>query len=187
VSASGQTRQVQTPTGRCAISGRTIGEGEPFYAVLFEEGDSFRREDYSLESWTGPPQGSYCTFKTRMPVREKKKKLYVDDDVLIDFFLRLESDHDPVRVQFRFVLGLILMRKRLLRFDRGANHDGREIWQMTLIRDKSEHRLVNPELSDDQIDAVSRQLGAILQGDYARENGMNEVSDSTDRPDGESS
>lgn len=185
MSATGQTRQVQTATGRCAISGRPLGEGETFYAVLFEDGDSFRREDYSLESWSGPPQGSYCTFKTRMPVREKKKKLYVDDDVLIDFFLRLESDPDPVRLQFRFVLGLILMRKRLLRFDRSANHDGREVWFVTLMRDRSEHRLVNPELSDDQIDAVSRQLGAILQGDFDGENGAPEVLDSAERPNGE--
>ena len=165
MSVAGQQWQVQTPTGQCAKTGQPIKEGDPFYAVLFEEGELFRRADYSVESWQGPPEGCYCYFKTRMPVKEKKKKLYVDDELLIEFFLRLESDTEPVRVQFRFVLGLILMRKRLLRFERSATVDGQDSWTLTLMRDKSEHRLVNPDLSDEQIDVVSKQLGSILHGD----------------------
>ncbi len=160
-----QQWELEGTTGRCAATGRAFEEGEEFYTVLFEQGESFTRADYSLEGWTEPPERAFCYFKTRVPVKEKKKKLLVDNELLINFFARLADETEPVRVQFRFVLALILMRKRLLRYETTVNQDGVEVWEMTLPRDQSPHRVVNPHLTDDQIEAVSRELTAILHGD----------------------
>jgi hypothetical protein len=160
-----QEWEVQPAAGRCAITGRKLQEGEEFYSALFEDGETFRRVDYSPESWKGPPEGSYCHFKSRMPVKEKRKKLLVDNDILSSFFLRLADDAEPARVQFRFVLALILMRKRLLRYEGSKVEAGVEVWRMILMTDRSEHRVVNPRLTDEQIEGVSSQLSAILHGD----------------------
>lgn len=174
-----QQWQVETSTGKCAATGRVLNEGEQFYAVLFEVGESFRRADYSLQGWQGPPEGAYCHFKTRVPVKEKRKKLLVDNEVLAEFFRRLEDETEPVRVQFRFVLALILMRKRILRYDGTTTEESREIWQMTLTRDQSTHRVVNPHLTDVEIEGVSKQLSAILHGDMGV---WATVSDETEPP-----
>ena len=163
-----QQFEVEAVTGRCAATGLTIKEGEEFYTVLFEAGESFTRADYSLKSWTGPPEGAYCHFKTRMPVKEKRKKMLVDKELLISFFERLAGETESARLQFRFVLALILMRKRLLRYEDSAPEDDREVWRMTLTRDKSVHRVINPKLSDEQIEDVSRQLSAILHSDMGQ-------------------
>jgi len=160
-----QEWEVQPAAGRCALTGRKLQEGEEFYSALFEEGETFRRVDYSPESWKGPPEGSYCHFKSRIPVKEKRKKLLVDNDILASFFLRLGDDAEPARVQFRFVLALILMRKRLLRYEGSKVEAGVEVWRMVLLTDRSEHRVVNPRLTDEQIEGVSSQLSAILHGD----------------------
>jgi hypothetical protein len=160
-----QQWQVDAATGRCAETGRAFEEGEEFYTVLFEQDETFTRLDYSMEAWQGPPKDAYCHFKSRVPVKEKQKKLLVDNEVLIGFFRRLADESEPVRLQFRFVLALILMRKRLLRYDGSAVEDGLDIWRMTLTRDQSTHRVVNPRLTDGQIEGVSRQLSAILHGD----------------------
>ncbi|MFH1107638.1 MAG: hypothetical protein V1790_00350 [Planctomycetota bacterium] len=160
-----QEWEVQPAAGRCALTGRKLQEGEEFYSALFEEGETFRRVDYSRESWKGPPEGSYCHFKSRIPVKEKRKKLLVDNDILASFFLRLGDDAEPARVQFRFVLALILMRKRLLRYEGSNVEAGVEVWRMVLMTDRSEHRIVNPRLTDEQIEGVSSQLSAILHGD----------------------
>lgn len=162
-----QQWELQRSVGQCAATGRVLGEGEEFYTVLFEEGETFRRLDYSTEAWQGPPEGSFCHFKTRMPVKEKAKRLLVDDELLINFFLRLADEQEPARVRFRFVLALILMRKRLLKYQGSEKTpDGDEVWTMTLSRDQSSHRVANPRLTDDQIEDVSRELTAILHGDY---------------------
>ena len=160
-----QQWEVESASGVCRKTGRAFVEGEEFYTVLFEEGESFRRADFAADSWEGPPEGCFCFFKSRRPVKEKKKKLLVDSEMLIGFFRRLEDETEPVRVQFRFVLALLLMRKRLLQYESSATKDGQEVWQMVLTYDKSTHGVVNPSLTDDQIEDVSRQLSAILHSD----------------------
>lgn len=163
-----QDWQIEHATGVCAVSGRKLEEGEEFYTVLFEAGESFKRADYSLDVWKEPPEGTFCYFRSRVPVREKRKRLLVDDDLLVNFFRRLAEETEPVRVQFRFVLALILMRKRQLRYEGSATEDGAEIWRMVLLCDQSAHRVVNPRLNDREIDEVSRQLGGILHSDMHR-------------------
>jgi hypothetical protein len=160
-----QQWEVASTTGRCAATGRPFEEGEEFYTVLLEDGESFRRVDYSLSGWSGPPDRAFCHFKSRVPVKEKQKKLLVDQEVLIGFFERLAEESEPVRIQFRFVLALILMRKRLLRYDGSKMEDGVEVWTMTLTRDQTGHRVINPNLTDEQIEGVSTQLSAILHSD----------------------
>jgi hypothetical protein len=160
-----QQWEVESSSGRCAATGRLFKEGEEFYTVLFEEGESFKRADYCTEAWNGPPEGAYCHFKSRVPVRERRRQLLVADELLLGFFQRLAAETEPVRVQFRFVLALILMRKRLLRYEGSASEDGSEVWQMVSPREQTSHRVVNPHLTDEQIESVSRQLGAILHGD----------------------
>ena len=157
--------EIARSSGVCSASGRPIEEGEEYYVVILEDGESFRREDYSLEAWTGPPTGAFCHFKSRIPPKTRKKRLFVDDDLLVNFFLRLADEADESRLRFRFVLGLILMRKRLLRYQETIREDGREYWQMCLAKDRSMHRVLNPQLTDDQVGGVSQQLGAILHGD----------------------
>lgn len=153
--------------GCCVKTGRQFAGAESFHVVLFEDGDGFRREDYSPEAWVGPPEGSFCCFKSRMPADEKgkKKRLLVDDDVLIDFFTRLKDEKERGRLQFRFVLALILMRKRLLKYEETRRDGEVEVWQMRLVKDGSLLPVVNPRLTDEEIESVSRQLGAILHAD----------------------
>lgn len=161
------TKHLSSPLGRCSVNGRELAEGEEFYSALFEDGDSFRRVDFAPESWTGPPEGAFCYFRSHVPVRKRKKRMLVDDEALIAFFGRLAGETDPVRVEFRFVLALLLMRKRLLRYEGSRIEADAETWDMILIRDGSTHRVINPRLTDDRIAGVSSQLTAILHGDMA--------------------
>jgi len=184
-----QQWEVERPKGQCAATGRVFEEGEEFYTVLFEDGDSFKRVDYCLDAWEGSPEGAYCHFKTRVPVKEKRKKLLVDNELLVNFFVRLANDTQPVRVHFRFVIALILMRKRRLRYERSVVDGGAEVWDMTLVHDQSKHRVNNPRLTDDQIEEVSRQLSAILHDDMGEwavgESDAGPESEQTDHPDDE--
>jgi len=151
--------------GVCAASGRTLAEGEEFYAVLFEDNGTLRREDYSLEAWKGPPDLAFCAFKSRIPVKEKKKRPAFNTQVLIDFFQRLEAESERSRLQFRFVLALILMRKRILRFEETI-HDpqGDEYWQMRMTKEQTLHRVLNPRLNEEEIERLSKQLASVLEG-----------------------
>ena len=154
-------------TGRCQVSGKAIGEGDDYYAVLFDRGESFERLDVAVDNWTGPPEGAFSYWRARVPVKAKKKRLLVDDAVLVGFFERLGQESEPSKLEFRFVLALILMRKRLLRYERTVNDGGQEVWLMKLKGSEAAHRVVNPNLGEDRITAVSSQLSAILHEDVA--------------------
>ena len=97
---------------------------------------------------------------------EEKKKLLVDDDLLMNFFRRLEGETQGVKISFRFVLGLVLMRKKLLIYDRMVKQDdGVELWQMHFRGSNQMHEVIDPKLDEDKIAEVSGQLTQILNGE----------------------
>jgi hypothetical protein len=84
--------------------------------------------------------------------------------VLTQLFLRLEEEEGEAKQQFRFMLALLLMRKRLLKMQDSVREEGREYWRLMLMSDRSIHKVWNPELAPEQVDRLSAQLTAILSG-----------------------
>ncbi len=164
--------EVSRTTGQCGVSGRTFAEGEAFHSVVIETPQGFERRDISEEHWKGPPADAICHFKARVQKREKPRKTFVDDEVLVNLFLRLADNEEPVKVRFRFVLSLILMRKRLLKYARTLRDEGREHWEMRLMSDGSLHSVLNPCLDESEIEDVTEELGAILHGDSGGHNAL---------------
>jgi hypothetical protein len=156
--------EISRPIGRCSVSGKVFAEGEPFHSAIFETPQGFERRDYSEECWQGPPEGAMCVFQTRLPRREEKRRTFVDDGALLTFFMRLADCEEEAKQRFRFVLSLILLRKRLLKYERTIRVGDREYWEMRLTRDKSLHKVYNPVLADAEIQELTGQLGAILAG-----------------------
>ncbi len=174
-------KQIERFQGRCARTDAPLNEGDVFYSVLYEDGDSFRREDYCEKSWDGPPPDAYCWFRSRVPSRDEKpkKKVFVDDNLLIEFFKRLADDTQLVRQQFRFVLALILMRKRLLKYVQTVTDNEQETWQMRFPKNDDIHDVINPRLQDDEIESVSQQLGMVLHADMGEFSGESTDSEPT--------
>ena len=119
--------QVQRSAGRCAGTDKELTPGEEYYAALIETEEGFERKDFSEEYWQQNTPKVFCFWKTRIPTKDKKKKLLVDDSVLVNIFERLENEEDQIKINFRFVLALILMRKRILKYD---NTNPRSIFAM---------------------------------------------------------
>lgn len=172
--------QIAPHSGVCTISQRHMEEGEEFYAVLFETPEGFERREYSVAAWTEPPEGYFCFWKSRIPHKEQKKKLLVDDEVIINLFLRLEDSTAEIKLHFRFVLALILMRKRILKYEETVIENGAEFWVMRLVKEKTHYRVLNPRLTDEQTTRVSQELGAILHGDLSAFDDMNAEASSPD-------
>jgi len=101
-----------------------------------------------------------------VPRKEEKKKLLVDDAVLVEFFERLEGQQEPERLQFRFVLALILMRKRKLAYEGSEKQDEQDVWVMRMRGTKNIHHVIDPHLDEDKIAAVSESLSTIMEGDF---------------------
>lgn len=163
--------EIARSSGRCAATGRELSPGEPCIAVLCEraDDDGFERLDYSVDAWASGtrPQRLFSYWKTTTPHPHGKKRVFVDDDMLRNLFERLADDDRPQRVAFRFVIALVLMRKRLLRYVGCREEDGIERWTLQWKGAAPDDvvTLVNPGLADDDVRAVSDQLSEILNGE----------------------
>src|SRR4029079_2436406 len=110
--------------------------------------------------------GTFCHWKGKIPVKQKRQgPVSLDPELLTHLFVRLEeSDSEPMQ-QLRFVIALLLMRKRRVRMEQTIQQEGRELWQLRLLQDGSLHQVPNPQLSSEQVDRLGTQLLALLSGD----------------------
>jgi len=157
--------QVERTSGLCQGTGNKLQPGDEYYAALKETESGFSRCDYSREYWEEHKPEVYSFWQTQVPMPNQKKKLFVDDGLLINFFERLAEEKELIKINFRFVLALILMRKRILKYVDSRREDDVEIWRMRMVRSTDIHEVVNPHLDEEQIQEVSQELSQILQGE----------------------
>ena len=153
--------------GRCVACERELSAGEEFLATVREDGEGLTRHDYCpacAEKRPADEPGVLAAWRTRAPKPQEKKRLFVDDDVLVSFFERLAEAEEEAKVNFRFVLALILMRKKLLVYDRLRKEpDGREVWLMHFRGQEQPHEVLDPKLDDEKIAEVSGRLGEVME------------------------
>ena len=162
--------QVARSTGRCESSGVELPPGTTCIAALCDdsESDGFRRIDYSLEAWEGGarPEALFSHWRTSVPESNARQRILVGDDVLIDLLERLEGEEKPKRQAFRFVIALVLLRKRLVRFDRREETPEGVMWHLSGRGEVQDTwTVLDPSLGDDDIVDLHEQLGEVLQGD----------------------
>src|SRR2546422_6039278 len=126
--------QIQPNTRRCCATGRELRPGEKFFSILVEESDRFLRQDYSSEAWQGPPAGAFSFWSGKIPTSDEEAKPRFDDDLLLDCFQRLEGQSEPAKVNFRYVLALLLLRRKRLKFEQAENSAGQEIMSLHCSR-----------------------------------------------------
>jgi len=160
--------EINKPLGQCFGSGRRIEHGQEYFGALVVAEEGLQRRDFCAEYWLSEKPDVFCHWKTRLPEPGQKKQLFVDDQMLMSFFERLARETDQEKIDFRFVLTLILMRKRLLKYSESRTEDGKEIWRLRIPGDKTAEgmvEVVNPHLDAEQIEQLSSQMGEILHTD----------------------
>jgi len=143
--------------------------------VESDEDDTLGRLDLSLEAWEAGerPDRLFAFWRATMPSPEEKHNPFLGDDELLAIFEQLcESPENSTEQQatFRFLLALLLLRKRLLRQDGSRpGEDGRRVM---LLRRKGENKeetpaieVPDPGLDDSDAAEAAVALGSALRGD----------------------
>ena len=172
MSRSGSEYHIGRPTGVCAATGRVLEPSTTYVATLCEhpEDEGFDRLDYSDDAWESGtrPERLFSYWRATVPEPDEKRRIFVDDAVLLQLFEQLDGDERPQRIAFRFVLALILMRKRLLRYigrDPSCEHERWLMMPRGVKPPTPPITVTNPQLSDDDIRDLTDQLSAVLQGE----------------------
>ncbi|MBI1336184.1 MAG: hypothetical protein GC164_04385 [Phycisphaera sp.] len=190
---------VEKPTGVCALSGEPLEPGSPFMATLVEvepgevkeEGKQgqnaaaalgLKRVDVSMKAWDAGkrPERVFSYWKSTVPEPNQKRRMFVDDAVLLNLLRRLADTDNADRLAFRFVLALILLRKKMLRYDRTETRNVGELehqWWVTTPKldpakgplgkwnEEETIEILDPKLDESRITQVTEQLGQILEAE----------------------
>src|SRR3954452_8536939 len=116
--------EVQRCTRCCAATERALEPGDECYSVLEIAGADVVRKDYSPEAWKGAPDAAFGWWKSRVPEPTAKKIKLAPNDVLLELFDQLADKSK--QQDLRYVLALLLVRRRVLRVDvtNESRHEG---------------------------------------------------------------
>lgn len=157
----------------CAATGAPFKPGDAFVAALFEaDGDRLERRDFAASAWSddAPPPGVFAFWRGVVPEPSRSNRLVLPFDSLLDLFEQLEGAEDARRIAFRYVLALLLARKRLLSIvGERAPRDGHA--GALLVRPKGAEptdppvEVADPGLDEAALGAVTEQVAEVLRLD----------------------
>jgi hypothetical protein len=148
---------------RCSQTGRELKPGEAYYSVLSESPEGFVRKDYCAEAWAGPPDGAIGFWRSVVSQRTKERRTVIDASVLMDCFVRLDGVDDPYKRNFRFILALLLLRRKALKLVGSLRDNGVDVLVLRTPAGSDEHRVINPDLSEEQLAAMQSEVERMLQ------------------------
>lgn len=146
---------------RCAATDRELAPGEEFYSVLVVEGAETKRYDYSAEAWQGPPEGSVGWWKSEIPGQTKKRFGWAPNDVMLGLFEQLTDQ--PDQQDMRYVLGLLLVRRRVMRHEETeTDPEGRQTLVLYCPRREATYQVAVATPGQARIDAIQEELAKLL-------------------------
>ncbi|MGL6225927.1 MAG: hypothetical protein ACRC10_04780 [Thermoguttaceae bacterium] len=147
----------------CAQTGNEIQPGQVFYALLFEEEEELKRLDYSVEGWklkTGQKGPIIGWWKSRIPTLTDKKAKLAPNDVLLKLFEQLAEQLD--KEEMRYVLALLLIRRRLFRLEREEEREGRKKMILYCPKQDCSYEIDVAIPSSERIEQVQNELAALM-------------------------
>jgi hypothetical protein len=152
---------VQRCTRHCAITNRELKSGETFYSTLTTEGAQVVRHDYSLEAWQGPPEGVLGWWKATMPERSTKRFHWAPNDVMLELLEELASQ--PGKADMRYVLALLLIRRRVVRLEETERDElSREISVLYCPRREAIYRVLTAVPDAQRTIEIQEELARLL-------------------------
>ena len=158
--------EIQRCSRRCAATDRELAPGEVFYSVLVSRDAEVVRYDYSQQAWQGAPEDAIGWWKSQMPEAHAKRAHWAPNDVMLDYFRRLEEENAQQDV--RYILALLMIRRRILRLE-GSEVDefGNEELVVFCPRNETEYRVraVSPDAA--RAAEIQEELAQLLCADGA--------------------
>lgn len=153
---------IQRCSRRCSLTERELKDGETCYSALVAEGGQVVRRDYSQEAWTGPPEGAIGWWQTTVVDPSIGRPHWAPNDVMLNYFERLAED--PAADDARYVLGLLIVRRRIARVERTETDEaGRTVLVLFCPRNETEYRVAEFPPSPERAEQIQAQLADLLQ------------------------
>lgn len=158
--------EIPRPTRRCKASGQEMRAGDEYVSAMVETPVGLERWDYLSSQWQGPPPEAVGYWRGKLaadpPVR-RPKTASVDD--MLNLFDQLELAQDPRSLRLRYVLALLLIRRKAFKFLGVESEEGSEFLVVKRSKTGDAFRILDPRLAEDQAQHVEAELARMLDAD----------------------
>lgn len=142
----------------CHATGEPLTPGDLCYSVLVEKNGRYERLDYSSTAWQGVPDGAIGVWRTEVPQPEAKPSGYLDLDRLFDLFTEYCEQANDYQKKLRYVLALLLIRKKSLLHDETTEEEGRRVMHLQGARGEGVFEIEEEELSQVEIERLQQEI-----------------------------
>lgn len=154
--------EIQRCSRRCSVTDRELRTGETCYSVLVPAGGDVVRRDFSAEAWQGPPDEAIGWWRATVVDPNDGRLHWAPNDVMLHYFERLGED--PAALDARYVLALLLVRRRIARLERTETiADGSVELVLYCPRNEAEYRVAETTVTPERAATIQQQLSDLLQ------------------------
>lgn len=148
----------------CAACAKAFAPGARFVAAIVVREERFVREDRCEACGASVPEDAISRWTARRPADAKGPRR-LDFDSLLELFIRMDGRTDEPSLRLRWIVGLLLMRRRLLSVVGRRVDDGRETLVLKPRGDDKTYEVADPGLDDDAAEALRDDLSRIFDLD----------------------
>lgn len=148
----------------CGQCQKPFGEGEALYSLLVLDPERLRREDRCGACFADPGASAEVLFWRTHHASDRAKRLAVDFDAIEELFLALESRKEPRSMELRYLLALLLLRKKRLKLVGVRRGEGGETMCVRRPRRTEEFEVSVFELDGERARALKADLARIFEG-----------------------
>jgi hypothetical protein len=150
---------------KCSVTGREFQEGEYFYTLLFHGKEGFQRQDLSEEAWKERNDNiqpfSFWRSKFEPPPPPDAGPLA--KETAEDLLRRYMQEENQLHANARYILGVMLERKRILKQIEAKEADGMKTLVYQHTKTGEVFVIPDPQLRLDQLAEVQAEVAGLLQ------------------------
>ena len=154
----------------CCRTRRCLAPGEVYYSALVEEPEGIVRLDFSPEAWreeqknrpadrSGGQPAMIGWWKAVLPAQDDKKVRLAPNDILFNLFDQWLADEE--KGEYLYILSLLMVRRRILRMERGDSESASE---MTVYAPRREISYVIPihQIAEERISELQETFARLI-------------------------
>lgn len=153
---------IAAPARTCTATGRPLAPGDRTVSALTETPTGYARADFAADAWPGPPAGCVAYWPGKIRASSAAKPPTFPEAMLADWFVHLAGTPDPSKANLRYVVALLLMRKKRLKFEDTKATPGGPVLVVRDAKSGARHEVPDPRLTGDELAAVEAEIGRVL-------------------------
>ena len=142
----------------CAKTGQPFRSGDVCWSILIEKTACWCVRTSAARPGKGHRRKRLVTGGSQIAESTDTSRPKLDADSLFDYFLQLSDSPNIVQQQYRYVLALLLLRKRRLVLEEVVEFDDRPTMRLVGSAGEGPFDVPEEELNEEQIERLQQQL-----------------------------